>query len=197
MFFNLFRDTQEQMQDLLLETRSYVGLQKKALMVETRDKLSTILSHLAIAVVCLVLGGIVLLFFSFFIAYLLGQYFGNNALGFACVTAFVLLLLLLFWYNRVAWVVIPITKMMTTQFTADDADATSEEVGQQLQESRNRMSQNFNQLLNPAEEAEGKVQNLSGWISRGFAIYEGLRMGLTVIRALSGMFGTKRIRRRR
>ena len=91
MFFNLFRDTQEQMQDLLLETRWYVGLQKKALMVETRDKLSTILSHLAIAVVCLVLGGIVLLFFSFFIAYLLGQYFGNNALGFACVTAFVLL----------------------------------------------------------------------------------------------------------
>jgi divalent metal cation (Fe/Co/Zn/Cd) transporter len=31
----------------------------------------------------------------------------------------------------------------------------------------------------------------------GFAIYEGLRMGLTVIRALSSMFGTKRIRRRR
>ena len=49
-----FNETKQQMQDLLLETRTYVGLQKKALLMETRDKLSIILSRLAIAVVCLV-----------------------------------------------------------------------------------------------------------------------------------------------
>ena len=105
MFFNLFSDTQQQMQELLLETRTFVGLQKKALIVETRDKLSVVLSRLAIAVVCLILGGIILLFFSFFLAYIIGQSIDNIALGFACVTAFDLLLLLLFWFMREAWVI--------------------------------------------------------------------------------------------
>ena len=73
MRFNLFSDTQRQMQELLQETRSYVGLQKEVLVLETREKLSIILSRLAIAVVCLVLGGMVLLFFSFFLAYIIGE----------------------------------------------------------------------------------------------------------------------------
>ena len=93
-----FSETKQQMQDLLMESRAYVGLQKKALLVETRDKLSVILSRLAIAVVCLVLGGMVLLFFSFFLAYIIGQALGSTAWGFACVTALVIVLLLIFWH---------------------------------------------------------------------------------------------------
>ena len=66
-----FHDTQRQMQNLLLETRNYVGLQKKALLAETRDKLSLILSQLAIAVVCLVLGSMVLVFFLFWLLWVM------------------------------------------------------------------------------------------------------------------------------
>ena len=197
MFFNLFSDTQKQMQDLLLETRSYVGLQKKAIIVETRDKLSIVLSRLAIAVVCLVLGGMALLFFFFFLAYIIGQAIGNNALGFACVSAFAILFLIVFWFKREAWVIKPITGMLTNVFTPGEEALNSKEVNEQLQESKTRMSESFKLLVNPEDQKDGnKLTKASNLISRGFAIYEGLRMGLTIIRTLGNIFGRKRRRRR-
>lgn len=196
MRFNLFSDTQRQMQELLQETRSYVGLQKEVLVLETREKLSIILSRLAIAVVCLVLGGMVLLFFSFFLAYIIGQAIGNVAVGFACVTAFVVLLLLIFWVKREAWVVTPINKMMTALFTVEDETLTTENRTEKLRESRSRVSESFGLLVNPSDAKEGSsAANISNMLSRGFAIYEGLRLGLSVVRTLSTIFGRKRRRR--
>jgi Na+/proline symporter len=190
-----FSETKQQMQDLLLEGRSYANLQKKALLAGTRDKLSVILSRLAIAVVCLVLGGMALLFFSFFLAYILGQVLDNTALGFACVTAFVLLLLLIFWHWRTKWVVIPITNMLFNLFVVDDETLETEKISDELKESRTRMSDNFNSLLSPMQEPANRVESLSNWLSRGFAAYEGLRLGISVIRAFTGIFGRKRRRK--
>ena len=192
-----FADTQKQMQDLLLETRSYVGLQKKALLAETRDKLSVILSRLAIAVVCLVLGGMLLLFFSFFLAYIIGQAIDNIALGFACVTAFVLLILLVFWHWRTRWIVIPITRLLYQVFTVDSKPLETEQVTEELHESRTRMSNGFNTLLHSGQEPANRVEAVSNWVSRGFAIYEGLRIGLSIVRAFTGVFGGRKRRRRR
>lgn len=190
-----FSETKQQMQDLLLEGRSYANLQKKALLAGTRDKLSVILSRLAIAVICLVLGGMALLFFSFFLAYILGQVLDNTALGFACVTAFVLLLLLIFWHWRTKWVVIPITNMLFNLFVVDDETLETEKISDELKESRTRMSDNFNSLLSPMQEPANRVESLSNWLSRGFAAYEGLRLGISVIRAFTGIFGRKRRRK--
>lgn len=196
MRFNLFSDTQRQMQELLQETRSYVGLQKEVLVLETRDKLSFILSRLAIAVVCLVLGGMVLLFFSFFLAYIIGQALGNVALGFACVTAFILLLLIIFWVKREAWVIRPINNLSATMFVVDDETLTTETATEKLRESRSRMSESFGLLVNPSENKKGsKAANISNMISRGFAIYEGLRLGLSVVRTMNRILGRKRRRR--
>ena len=192
-----FAETQKQMQDLILETRSYVGLQKKALLVEIRDKLSVILSRLAIAVVCLVLGGMVLLFFSFFLAYVLGQALGNTALGFACITGLVLLFLIIFWNMRTKWVILPITKMLHELFTVDSQPLAGEQVTEELRESRTRMSENFNQLLHTGKGPANKAEYVSSWVSRGFAAYEGLRIGMSVIRVITGIFGGRRRRRRR
>jgi len=190
-----FSETKQQMQDLLLEGRSYANLQKKALLAGTRDKLSVILSRLAIAVVCLVLGGMALLFFSFFLAYILGQVLDNTALGFACVTALVILLLLIFWHWRTKWVVIPITNMLFNLFVVDDETLETEKISDELKESRTRMSDNFNSLLSPMQEPANRVESLSNWLSRGFAAYEGLRLGISVIRAFTGIFGRKRRRK--
>jgi len=190
-----FSETKQQMQDLLLEGRSYANLQKKALLAGTRDKLSVILSRLAIAVVCLVLGGMVLLFFSFFLAYILGQALGNTALGFACVTGFVLLLLLVFWHWRTQWVITPITNMLYALFVVDEEPLETEKISAELKDSRTRMSNNFHSLLTPMNEPANRVESVSNWLSRGFAAYEGLRIGLSVIRAFIGIFGRKRRRR--
>lgn len=190
-----FSETKQQMQDLLLEGRSFANLQKKALLAGTRDKLTVILSRLAIAVVCLVLGSMALLFFSFFLAYILGQAFNNTALGFACVTGFVLLLLLVFWHWRRQWVITPITNMLYNLFVVDEEPLESEKISEELKESRTRMSDNFHTLLNPMNEPTNRVESVSNWLSRGFAAYEGLRLGISVIRAFTNIFGRKRRRR--
>lgn len=191
-----FADTKRQMQNLLTESRSYVGLQKKALLVETRDKLSAILSKLAIAVVCLVLGGMVLLFFSFFLAYILGHLLGSTAWGFACVTAIVLVLLFVFWHFRTQWVIIPITNMMFNLFTVDETPLDSEQVNEELRQSRTRMASGFSQMMHTTQKPANQVELMSNWMSRGFAAYEGLRIGLSVIRAIGNIFGRKRRRKR-
>lgn len=191
-----FADTQRQIQDLLLETRSYVGLQKKAIIAETRDKLSAVLSQLAIAVVCLLLGSMVLLFLAFFLAYVIGQALGSIALGFACVTAFVLLLLLIFWHWRALWIVRPVTNMMTRAFTVGEKPVETGQVAEELKESRTRMSGNFQQLMGNSKRPSSRVEQVSSWMGRGFAIYEGVRIGLSVMRAFSNVFGRKRRRRR-
>lgn len=192
-----FNETKQQMQELLSETRAYVGLQKKALLMETRDKLSIILSRLAIAVVCLVLGGMVLLFFSFFLAYIIGQALDNTALGFAIVTAIVLLLLLLFWFMREIWVIRPITSMMYNLFTVNDEPIQSERLKQDLQASKTRMSMGFAQLTNKGgNKSASKVETISSFVGRGFAIYEGVRLTLSVLNIFGYLFGGKKRRRR-
>ena len=186
-----FHDTQRQMQNLLLETRNYVGLQKKALLAETRDKLSLILSQLAIAVVCLVLGSMVLVFFLFFLAYVIGQALGNNAIGFALVAAFVLLLLLCFWFMRKIWIVGPITNMMSRVFIVDDKPLSTEEVTEELKDSRTRMTENYHQLIG-GNHSTSKVESISNLIGRGFAIYEGVRIGTSIFRVLNLFFNRRR-----
>lgn len=195
--FNLFADTQRQMQDLLLETRSYVGLQKKAFLVETRDKLSVILSRLAIAVVCLVLGGMVLLFFCFFLAYIIGQAIGNVALGFASVTGIVLILLAIFWHWRAKWVIEPITRMVFNLFTTDEETLSAEEVNTKIKDSRSRISDSFNSLLETGEKPASHAQAVGNWISRGFAVYQGVRIGMSVMSTIGNLFGGRKRRSRR
>ncbi len=190
-----FSDTKQQIQDLLLETRNYAGLQKKALLAELRDKLSILLSQLAIAVVCLVLGGMVLLFFSFFLAYILGQAMNNTALGFACVTALVLLMLLVFWHYRTKWVITPITNLLIKLFVVDEEPLQTEQIAGDLKQSRTRLSDNFHQMMSSDGKATNRVESFSNWLSRGLAAYEGLRLGLSVIRAFTSIFGHKRHRR--
>lgn len=191
-----FADTQRQMQDILLETRTYAGLQKKALLAETRDKLSFILSRLAIAVVCLLLGGMLLLFFSFFLAYIIGQALGSTALGFACVTAFFFVLFLVFWNFRTRLVIQPVARLMNQVFaTPDGGTLESEKVAEELHESRTRLSGQFSQLVHANEEPANRVESMSNWVSRGFAVYEGMRIGLSVVRAFGSIFRRKRRRR--
>lgn len=192
-----FSDTQKQMQDLLLEIRSFVELQKKVLLAETRDKLTYILSRLAIAVVCLVLGGMMLLFFSFFLAYIVGQAIGNIAVGFACVTLLVCLLLIIFWHWRTTWIIIPLTRLLCKVFTVNEQPIEAETAMQELQQSRTRMSDTFNSLVHGSQEPASRVETVSNWVSRGFALYEGLRIGLSVVRAFTGVFGGRKRRRRR
>ena len=114
-------------QALFTEVRHYLELQKKYLAMETAEKVTILLSTVAIAAVCLVLGSIVLLFASVALAYWLGNIIGCNALGFLSVSVAILFLMLLFYSNREKWIIIPLARFVIGIFKGNDSETLNDE----------------------------------------------------------------------
>jgi uncharacterized protein YqhQ len=106
----------ENFSELLQEVKRYVSLQKSFIMLDTADKLTVILSTVAIAVVCFVIGAMVLFFLTFALAYWIGQIANNMAFGFLCIAAIQLILLLIAWRKRNDWIIQPLARMMARIF---------------------------------------------------------------------------------
>lgn len=106
----------ENFSELLHEVKRYVGLQKSFIMLDTADKLTVILSTVAIAVVCFVIGAMILFFLTFALAYWIGQITDNMAFGFLCIAAIQLILLLIAWRKRNDWIIQPLARMMARIF---------------------------------------------------------------------------------
>lgn len=75
--------------------------------------MTVILSAILIVTVLLLLGSIVLLFLTFALAYYLGDVLGSLSLGFGLISAFILLLTVIFYLNRNRMVIQPMARFMT------------------------------------------------------------------------------------
>ena len=98
---------------LLLEFKKYLELQKEFVKLDATEKMSVILSAILIVTVLLLLGSIVLLFLTFALAYYLGDVLGSLSLGFGLISAFILLLTVIFYLNRNRMVIQPMARFMT------------------------------------------------------------------------------------
>ena len=98
---------------LLLEFKKYLELQKEFVKLDATEKMTVILSAILIVTVLLLLGSIVLLFLTFALAYYLGDVLGSLSLGFGLISAFILLLTVIFYLNRNRMVIQPTTRFMT------------------------------------------------------------------------------------
>ena len=98
---------------LLLEFRKYLELQKEFVKLDATEKMTVILSAILIVTVLLLLGSIVLLFLTFALAYYLGDVLGSLSLGFGLISAFILLLTVIFYLNRNRMVIQPMARFMT------------------------------------------------------------------------------------
>lgn len=120
----------EQFRTLLRETRRYLLLQKRFVALDVADKLIAILSTIAIAVVCFVLGVMVLFFLTFALAYWIGQMAGSLALGFLAIALLHLILVFIFYHNRTRWIIMPLARMMSALFAGQDT-AIEEEMDEE------------------------------------------------------------------
>lgn len=127
MFGFAFDDTQRCMRELLLEVKSYLTLQKRFLQLDLTEKLTILLSAIAIAVICLMLGGMALFYLTFALAYWIGEVTGVLALGFLVIALALALLLALVYYNRKRWIVQPLARMMVTLFINPDDEKQEHE----------------------------------------------------------------------
>ena len=111
MFSN--RKNIESIGKLLLEFKKYLELQKEFVKLDATEKMTVILSAILIVTVLLLLGSIVLLFLTFALAYYLGDVLGSLSLGFGLISAFILLLTVIFYLNRNRMVIQPMARFMT------------------------------------------------------------------------------------
>ena len=98
---------------LLLEFKKYLELQKEFVKLDATENMTVILSAILIVTVLLLLGSIVLLFLTFALAYYLGDVLGSLSLGFGLISAFILLLTVIFYLNRNRMVIQPMARFMT------------------------------------------------------------------------------------
>lgn len=98
---------------LLLEFKKYLELQKEFVKLDATEKMTVILSAILIVTVLLLLGSIVLLFLTFALAYYLGDVLGSLSLGFGLISAFILLLTVIFYLNRNRMVIQSMARFMT------------------------------------------------------------------------------------
>lgn len=117
----------ESLRQLFLEFKHYVELQKKYIAFATTEKLTLLLSTIAIAIVCMVFIALILLYLTFALAYYLGDLTGSLPLGFACIGSLLLLILLIFYFNRKRWVILPIAHFMVNLFLENNEEDETEQ----------------------------------------------------------------------
>lgn len=105
---------------LLQETKHYLNLQKEYALMDTADKLTVILSTVAISAICFVLCAMILFFLTFAFAYWIGNLTGNLSLGFISISALLAIILLIAFKKRNAWVVQPLARMMVRLFVTKE-----------------------------------------------------------------------------
>ena len=105
---------------LLQETKHYLNLQKEYALMDTADKLTVILSTVAISAICFVLCAMILFFLTFALAYWIGNLTGNLSLGFISISALLAIILLIAFKKRNAWVVQPLARMMVRLFVTEE-----------------------------------------------------------------------------
>lgn len=185
---NFFRDTQKSISDLILETREYTGLQVRFMQKEFSDKLTRLLADVALVAVYVLLGGMVLLFLAFAAAYYIGQATGSIALGFACVALAVLCLLLICYLKRQMWIINPITRQVSGIILPSGETLTSEELKQQIVDSKAEISSRLQDLTSPNPKASNNMELFMQWASRGMALYQGFRIGMSLLKVANSLF---------
>lgn len=106
----------DSMHKLFLELKKYLELQKRFVMLDAAEKLTVLLSAVAIGAVALILTSMLLLFATFALAYYIGDLLHSLPLGFALIAMFLGVLLLFFYINRNKFVIQPLARLMASLF---------------------------------------------------------------------------------
>ena len=105
----------ENMQQLFIEFKKYLELQKEYTKLEVTEKLSKLLSTLLL-VLLVILGVVVLFHLSFTLVYILAPLVGGLMMSFALITCFHILLIVLLVLFRKKLIIDPTVKLIAELF---------------------------------------------------------------------------------
>lgn len=106
----------DNIQQLFLEIKKYMELQKEYTKLELTEKLGILLSTLILVLLIITLGMVALFYASFMLAYILEPYVGGLMFSFAIIAGFHILLIGLLVYFRQKWIVNPMVRFLAGLF---------------------------------------------------------------------------------
>ena len=119
----LFGDkSNESIQQLISEAKTYLDLQKDYIRLEMTEKLTILLSTLILVLIMVVLGMVALFYFSFTLAYVLAPFVGGLMVSFGLITLFLILVILFIYYKRERLIVSPMVNFLAKIFLKDKTE---------------------------------------------------------------------------
>ena len=106
----------ENMQQLFIEFKKYLELQKEYTKLEVTENLSKLLSTLLLVRLVVILGVVVLFHLSFTLVYILAPLVGGLMMSFALITCFHILLIVLLVLFRKKLIIDPTVKLIAELF---------------------------------------------------------------------------------
>lgn len=106
----------ETIQQLFVEVKKYISLQKRYTQLEIAEKLTILLSTLILVLIVIILSMVALFYLSFTIAYWLAPVLGSVVASFALITAFIILLAILIITFRQKFIINPMAKFIASLF---------------------------------------------------------------------------------
>ncbi len=106
----------ENIQQLFIEFKKYLELQKEYTKLELTEKLAILLSTLILVMLVGILGVVVLFHLSFMLVYILAPVVGGLVASYALIAAFHLLLIVLVIAFRKKLIINPTVKLMAALF---------------------------------------------------------------------------------
>lgn len=192
-----------QMGHLFDEGRQYWNLQKQYLGLHTAEVLTRLLSTVALVLILILVGSLVLLFGSFALAFWLGDLLGSSMWGFGIIALVVLLLAVVIYVNRTAWIVRPTTRFLVGLLASSLPVPTQEGITmekahlrEQLENNEREMKDSASTLLSPAPAAKNKWESAVNLFENGISLYRGIQLGVSAIVALRSVFKLGRKRKK-
>lgn len=108
------------------EVKHYLQLQKRYMALDAVEKVTRLLSAVAVAVVCLILGAMILFFALYALAEWIGALLGSAAAGFLIVAIILLVMAMVFFSHRQQWVVQPLARLMAGLFLEGEEEEEEE-----------------------------------------------------------------------
>ncbi|MDE5981226.1 MAG: hypothetical protein K2F69_05315 [Bacteroidaceae bacterium] len=192
-----FKDTQDTLTHLLTEVRHNADLQKQVVQRDVANGIGSLLSALSIGAAILLLANTFLFFACMALAHILGESLGSMAAGYAIMGGIVMMFLGIVYAYRDKWFKRPIMNIVQNTIGKTASNATTEELRQQLSESRQRIGEQMQELRESYEAPTNHFEKMTRMATLGFKLYEGYRLGQGLIKSIGTVFGSKKKKSRR
>lgn len=180
----------KEFQNFFTELKAYLELEKKNIAVTTADGLSKVLSAVVTAILAIMVGSILLLLMCFTLAFVIGEMFGSQALGFAILFLCVLILAIYLWSKRNTLISEPLAKVCDDVFGTKDLDR--EAMHKEAKEMQENLKASFEEAISPLPKAKNRYEMVTRIFSRGMMIYEGISFGMKMMHGFRSVFHHRR-----